>query len=205
MFTGLIKEIATVASLNAHTLTLHASYRPAIGDSIAINGACLSVTALSPQGFSVELSKESQALLALERFKRHVHIEPAMRQYDRFDGHMVQGHIDAIGTITSIVTTPQSSDFYIQVDEAMMPLIIPKGSITIDGVSLTVNSVQSNSFRLTLIPITLKETLFNSYQKGMRVNIETDIIARTLWHQQHYLASSKRQNSAMEQAIAAWY
>lgn len=206
MFTGLIKEIATVTSFHANTLTLNATYRPNIGDSIAINGACLTVTHLHTTGFSVELSNESSELLALERFNAHVHIEPAMQQHDRFDGHMVQGHIDAIGTIITIVNSARSTDVHIRIDAKYMPLIIEKGSIAIDGVSLTINTVYDDSFRLTIIPLTRQATLFNQYKKGMRVNIETDIIARTLWHQQRYIKEAATKNSdAFEQSIAAWY
>ncbi|MEA1917610.1 MAG: riboflavin synthase [Campylobacterota bacterium] len=178
MFTGLIREMATVKSFSNSVLTLSASYRPKLGDSIAINGACLSVTSLNSDGFSVELSPESQKHLALENFKNEVHIEPAMMMGDRFEGHIVQGHIDAIGKIKEIKNSGNSFDVIVEVDEKHIAFIVPKGSITIDGVSLTVNDVNKNSFRLTIIPITMKETLFKRYKKGSLVNIETDMFAR---------------------------
>ena len=182
MFTGLIREMATVKSFANNTLTLKAFYRPKMGDSIAINGVCLSVTALFNDGFSVELSPETQGTVALEKLKGRVHIEPAMMMGDRFEGHIVQGHVDTVGTITQIKNNGNSYDVFVEIDPKFIAYIVPKGSITIDGVSLTVNEVFESSFRLTIIPITMKETLFGSYQKGTRVNIETDMFARYIEH-----------------------
>jgi riboflavin synthase len=182
MFTGLIREMATVKSFANNTLTLEAVYRPKLGDSIAINGTCLSVTALFSNGFSVELSPETQRTIALEKLKGKVHMEPAMMMGERFEGHIVQGHVDTIGTITQINNNGNSYDFFVEVDPKFIAYIVPKGSIAIDGVSLTVNEVFESSFRLTIIPITMKETLFGSYQKGTRVNIETDMFARYIEH-----------------------
>ncbi len=182
MFTGLIREMATVKSYNSNTLALKAKHRPKLGDSIAINGACLSVVSIEPDGFSVELSPETQKYIALERLNGSVHIEPAMMMGDRFEGHIVQGHIDTIGTVKSISNSGNSFDVIISVEPKFIRYIVPKGSICIDGVSLTVNDVQSDSFRLTIIPITMKETLFATYKKGSRVNIETDMFARYIEH-----------------------
>ncbi len=182
MFTGLIREMAEVKSLAGSTLTLKAKYRPKIGDSIAINGACLTVTQLHNDGFSVELSPESQSVLAMENYKNKVHIEPAMQMGDRFEGHIVQGHVDTVGTIKKITDNGNSYDVFVSVDTKFIPYIVPKGSITIDGVSLTVNEVFEDSFRLTIIPHTMKETLFSTYKEGSRVNIETDMFARYIEH-----------------------
>jgi len=182
MFTGLIREMATVKSLSNNTLTLQAKYRPKMGDSIAINGTCLSVTALLPNGFSVELSPETQKHIAIDQLKGKVHIEPAMMMGDRFEGHIVQGHVDTIGTITQITNNGNSYDVFVEVDPKQIAYVVPKGSITIDGVSLTVNEVFKSSFRLTIIPITMKETLFGSYRVGTRVNVETDMFARYIEH-----------------------
>ena len=182
MFTGLIREMATVKSFVGSKLTLKAAYKPKIGDSIAINGACLTVIEVTNDGFSVELSPESQKLLALENYKEKVHIEPAMQMGDRFEGHIVQGHVDTVGTIEKITDNGNSFDVFVSVEKRFLPYIVPKGSITIDGVSLTVNEVFENSFRLTVIPHTMKETLFATYKKGSRVNIETDMFARYIEH-----------------------
>ena len=182
MFTGLIREMAEVKSFANNTLTLRAKYKALIGDSIAINGACLTVTKVHNDGFSVELSPESQNILALENYKNKVHIEPAMSMGDKFEGHIVQGHVDTLGTVTAIKDNGNSYDIFISVDTKFIPYIVPKGSITIDGVSLTVNEVFKDSFRLTIIPHTMKETLFATYKKGLHVNIETDMFARYIAH-----------------------
>ncbi|WP_434657516.1 riboflavin synthase [Sulfurimonas sp. NW9] len=182
MFTGLIREVATVKSFVGSTLSIRATYKAGIGDSIAVNGACLTVVKVNPDGFAVELSPESQKLLAIENYKNEVHIEPAMKMGDRFEGHIVQGHVDTVGTIKEIKNNGNSYDVFITVEKKFIPYIVPKGSITIDGVSLTVNDVDENSFRLTIIPHTMKETLFKNYKKGSRVNVETDMFARYVAH-----------------------
>ena len=188
MFTGLIREMATVRHFGGDRLSLKAAYRPKLGDSIAINGACLSVVSLENDGFTVELSPETQGIIATENLKGRVHIEPAMQLGDRLEGHIVQGHVDTLGTVESIVNNGNSYDVVIAVDKKFIPYIVPKGSIAIDGVSLTVNNVYESGFRLTIIPITMKETLFGSYKKGTKVNIETDMFARYI---AHFLAHKK--------------
>lgn len=182
MFTGLIREIAHVKSLVGSKLAIRAKYKAKLGDSIAINGACLTVIEVLDDGFIVELSPESQKLLAMENYKNEVHIEPAMMMGDRFEGHVVQGHVDAMGEIKEIKNNGNSFDVFIKIDKRFIPYIIPKGSITVDGVSLTVNEVFDESFRLTIIPHTMRETLFKNYKKGSHVNIETDMFARYVAH-----------------------
>ncbi len=182
MFTGLIREMAKVVSLNNSLLTLKAKYSPKIGDSIAINGACLTAVKVTKDTFSVEISPESQKILAMENFKNEVHIEPAMMMGDRFEGHIVQGHVDCLGTISSIKNNGNSTDFYILLPCEYTKFIIPKGSITVDGVSLTVNEVLKDSFRLTVIPHTIKNTLFKTYSVGSKVNLETDMFARYVYN-----------------------
>ena len=182
MFTGLIREIATVQSFVGSTLSISAKHKAKLGDSIAINGACLTVVKVTPSGFCVELSPESQKLLAIENYKNEVHIEPAMMMGDRFEGHVVQGHIDTVGTIKEIKNNGNSFDVFIEVAPKYIAYIVPKGSITIDGVSLTINDVNTNIFRLTIIPHTMSETLFRNYTKGSKVNVETDMFARYVAH-----------------------
>ncbi len=190
MFTGLIREMAQVKSFGGNRLSLKAAHKPKLGDSIAINGTCLSVVSIESDGFSVELSPETLKHIATEKLSGMVHIEPAMMMGDRFEGHIVQGHIDTIGTIRSITDNGNSYDVIVDVDSEFIPLIPPKGSITIDGISLTVNEVMGGAFRLTIIPITMRETLFGTYKKGARVNIETDVFAR---YMRHILTASKSQ------------
>ena len=226
MFNGLIREIAQVASFSGDLLRLRARYRPALGDSVAVNGACLSVTRLFADGFAVQLSSETARVIAVQNLRGPVHIEPAMRIGDRIDGHLIQGHVDAVGEIYKISKLPSGVDFFIRAPLHIAPLLAPKGSVAIDGVSLTINEVleggnfthkdrkgshganfsgaslhgqnfssnsvrdpnsldanlkseaQSCAIRLTIIPLTLKDTLFGTYKIGRRVNIETDLLAR---------------------------
>ena len=214
MFNGLIREIAQVASFSGDLLRLRARYRPALGDSVAVNGACLSVTRLFADGFAVQLSSETARIIAVQNLRGPVHIEPAMRLGERIDGHLIQGHVDAVGEIYKISKLASGVDFFIRAPLHIAPLLAPKGSVAIDGVSLTINEVleggnfthkdpfganssdsnsvcdpsslgvnlkseaQSCAIRLTIIPLTLKDTLFGTYKIGRRVNIETDLLAR---------------------------
>ena len=174
--------MASVKSFGGNRLALKAHYKAKLGDSIAINGTCLSVVSIESDGFTVELSPETLNHIATEKLTGQVHIEPAMMMGERFEGHIVQGHIDTIGTVESIADSGNSFDIIIAVDPKFITLIPPKGSIAIDGVSLTVNEVMKETFRLTIIPITMRETLFGTYKKGTRVNIETDVFARYMKH-----------------------
>ncbi len=182
MFTGLIREFAHVVGYENNLLTLKASYKPSIGDSIAVNGVCLTVVRVFDGGFSVELSLETRALIAVENLKGEVHMEPALALGDRLDGHMVQGHVDCLGEVKAINVRENGVDMYISLPKEFIIFVIPKGSITIDGVSLTVNEVGKSDFRLTIIPHTFEKTLFKSYKVGRIVNIETDMFARYIYH-----------------------
>ena len=182
MFTGLIREVAKVKSLQNDFLTVASDYTPALGDSIAINGVCLSVVEFSKGWFKVEISPETRAVVAIENFKDGVHIEPAMRVNDRLEGHIVQGHIDAIGVVKKIERESNGVHLTIEIPKEKIKFVIPKGSIAIDGVSLTVNEVYESSFKLTIIPITINHTIIKNYRVGTRVNVETDMFARYLYH-----------------------
>ena len=182
MFTGLIREMATVKRYAGNILTLRADYRPAIGDSVAVNGVCLTVTALHADGFDVELADETREVIDEGRLSGQVHIEPAMQMGDRFEGHIVQGHVDCMGEIVAITPRSNGTDYRIRLPHDQMAYVIPKGSITVDGVSLTVNDVGDDAFRLTIIPHTIENTLFKTYRVGTHVNIETDFFARYIEH-----------------------
>jgi len=182
MFTGLIREFAHVVSYQNNFLTIGSKYKPNIGDSIAVNGVCLTVVSLNSDTFSVELSVETRDIMAVENLKGQVHIEPAMAVGDRLEGHIVQGHVDCIGEIKSIIKNDNATDMSISLPKEYKKFIIPKGSIAIDGVSLTLNDIDKDEFRLTIISHTLEKTLFKMYKVGRRVNIETDMFARYLYH-----------------------
>jgi len=182
MFTGLIREIATVKSYQNNILTIQSKHKAKLGDSIAINGVCLTVIKVHSDGFDLELADETRSIIDESKISGQVHIEPAMMMNDRFEGHIVQGHVDCVGTVSKITPRENATDFIITVDPKYIAHIIPKGSITIDGISLTVNDVGSDNFRLTIIPHTLKETLMKNYKVGTKLNIETDVFARYIDH-----------------------
>ncbi|MBM0636659.1 riboflavin synthase [Campylobacter sp. VicNov18] len=178
MFNGLIREIAKVRSYHANVLSLKTKYRPNLGDSLAVNGACLSVINIDKEGCEVELCNETRKSIVVENLKDEVHIEPALRYGDRIDGHLMQGHIDFIGTLEKIQKDENGINFFISLPKEAMMFMAQKGSVGIDGVSLTINEVFHTGIRLTIIPITFRETLFKKYKIGRKINIESDLLAR---------------------------
>ncbi|MDR0579942.1 MAG: riboflavin synthase [Campylobacteraceae bacterium] len=194
MFTGLIRETAKVIDFSGNILTIKAKHKPKIGDSICVNGACLTVVSIDKESFKVELSFESRSVLALENFKGSVHIEPSLKLGEGLEGHLVQGHVDGVGKVTKIEQHENSTDFYIAVPQSIYKFMIPKGSVAIDGISLTVNEVGEDFIRLTIISHTMKETLFYTYKTGRLVNIESDMIARYL----HNLTTKKNTDKRIE-------
>lgn len=178
MFNGLVREIARVKSYQNNALSLIARHKPSLGDSIAVNGACLTVTQVFANGFAVELSRETRTHIATENLRDKVHIEPALRYGERIDGHLLQGHIDGVGEISRIERNENGVDFFVKIPPNLAQFMAQKGSVAIDGISLTINEVYQNGIRLTLIPLTLKKSLFGSYQVGRRVNVESDLLAR---------------------------
>jgi len=192
MFTGLIREIAKVKRYQNNILTIQSQHPAKLGDSIAINGVCLTVIKVNSDGFDLELADETRAIIDESKLSGEVHIEPAMQMHDRFEGHIVQGHVDCVGEVIQITPRQNATDFIIKVDPQYIAHIIPKGSITIDGISLTVNDVYEDRFRLTIIPHTLKETLMRNYHIGTKLNIETDLFARYIDHILHHRQQSKK-------------
>ena len=182
MFTGLIREISTVKNYANNILIIQSKHKAKLGDSIAINGVCLTVIKVNSDGFELELADETRSIIDESKITGEVHIEPAMQMNDRFEGHIVQGHVDCIGVVEKITPLENATDFIIKVERKYIAHIIPKGSITIDGISLTVNDVYKDTFRLTIIPHTLKETLMKNYVIGTKLNIETDVFARYIDH-----------------------
>jgi len=201
MFNGLIRETAKIKSFSNNKLKILANYKPETGDSIAINGVCLTATKIYPDGFEVEMSPETQKIVPLENYQpgKEVHIEPALRFGDRIDGHLIQGHVDAVGEVLEIKKNGNSYDVIIKTDPSIIKYIAPKGSIAIDGVSLTVNEVFSDRFRLTIIPHTFENTLFKTYRLHQKVNIETDMFARYIYHM------LKNSPEDINEKILAWW
>ena len=205
MFTGLIREIATVQSYKNNILTIQSKHKAKLGDSIAINGVCLTVIKVHSDGFDLELADETRSIIDESKLSGKVHMEPAMMMNDRFEGHIVQGHVDCIGTVSQITPRENATDFIIKVDKKYIAHIIPKGSITIDGISLTVNDVYEESFRLTIIPHTFNETLMKNYKIGTKLNIETDVFARYIDHILAHRSSKKSMGWSDVDAIQMSY
>jgi riboflavin synthase len=150
-----------------------------LGDSIAVNGVCLTVTALTGDLFTVDVSQETlNCTQGLDRIGVHVNLEKAMRLSDRLGGHLVSGHVDAVGTVVKFEPAGESFVLVIQAPESIMRFLTHKGSITVNGVSLTVNRIEGNVFSVNLIPHTLAMTNLKELVPGMLVNLETDMLAR---------------------------
>ncbi len=205
MFTGLIREIAKVKSYQNNILSIQSKHPAKLGDSIAINGVCLTVIKVNADGFDLELADETRSIIDESKIMGEVHIEPAMQMSDRFEGHIVQGHVDCVGVVAQITSRENATDFIIRVDPKYIAHIIPKGSITIDGISLTVNDVYEDSFRLTIIPHTLRETLMRNYQIGTKLNIETDVFARYIDHILQHRSRKKSMSWGEVDAMAMSY
>ncbi len=188
MFTGIIKDVGKVTavtdagadrSLKIEVAQLDLSGLP-IGASIAVNGVCLTAVELAAKYFVADVSSETLAVTTLGALQpgAPVNIEPALRVGDSIDGHWVTGHVDGVGQITAMGEAGRSKTFAIKVPQALSRYVAKKGSIAVDGVSLTVNTVARREFEVTIIPHTQLETTFGHYQVGSAVNIEVDIVAR---------------------------
>ncbi len=184
MFTGLVANIGEVVSYSGDKLKIKANIDCKLGDSIAINGVCLTVVHIWGDMFVVDVSQQTQKTVAANNFKNKVHIEQAMRLSDRLDGHIVQGHIDCIGVVRQITKQQNQITLKISLDEKFMKFVIDKGSIAIDGISLTISRVDvaNSAFELTIIPHTWDNTIFQYYKIGHKVNIETDMFARYIFN-----------------------
>ncbi|MEX2352958.1 MAG: riboflavin synthase, partial [Gammaproteobacteria bacterium] len=150
------------------------------GDSICVNGVCLTVVSLTDSAFTVDVSAETLDCTTIGALTAGsmVNLEKALRIGDRLDGHLVTGHVDGTGIITSLKQSARSWECQIEAPEELTPYLCRKGSICVDGVSLTVNDVSGRTFSISVIPHTMTHTIFNNYEKGSRVNLEVDIIAR---------------------------
>lgn len=190
MFTGIIAAIGMIDQIespgsdkrihiNAGKLDLS---DVKVGDSICINGVCLTAVELSPNGFIVDVSVETLSCTTFNYLQPgdRVNLEKALQLSDRLDGHIVMGHTDGVGSIRGQERDARSTRYTIEAPEELMPYLCKKGSVCVDGVSLTVNDVNKNSFSVNIIPHTMDETIFSTYETGTRVNLEIDVIARYL-------------------------
>lgn len=187
MFTGIIEEIGHIKAMHrgAKSITLDIAASKvmegtAVGDSISTNGVCLTVTSLTPAGFTADVMPETVRRTALSALKAgsEVNLERALTLQTRLGGHIVQGHVDGIGTVIDRQADDNALWLTIECGADLMRYIISKGSITIQGVSLTVAKVTPSTFSVSLIPHTQGVTTLHSARVGDKVNLETDIIAK---------------------------
>ncbi|MET0137189.1 MAG: riboflavin synthase [Sphingobium sp.] len=198
MFTGIITDIGTIRSAQQRgdlRLTIACGFSledVAIGASIACSGACMTVVAKGDDSFTVDISAESIACTApgLWTVGSRLNLERALKVGDELGGHIVTGHVDGVGTVLGVCAEGDSHRVGFEVPAALAPLIAPKGSITIDGVSLTVNDVKdedgSTHFSVNIIPHTWNVTTLGSLEPGRKVNLEIDTLARYLARMQTY-------------------
>ncbi len=153
-----------------------------IGDSIAVNGVCLTVIDFCDSNFSADVSQETLDCSIFDKLQigQNVNLEKSLRLNQGIDGHLVSGHVDGIGKIDSITTEGESTRINIEIDQSLEKYVAKKGSICINGVSLTVNSIENNIIGINIVPHTFTLTTFGELEVGARVNIEIDIIARHL-------------------------
>ena len=185
MFSGIIEKTCNVKKLDlsSNPIRLYIDYNKhqlSLGDSVAVNGTCLTVSSIENHIVMFELSSETieKTNLGLLTNKSMVNIELPLTLNKLISGHLVSGHIDTVVEIVSIKTDGECLKIVIQMTEAMRPFIVQKGSITIDGVSLTVNNITDSTIDLMIIPHTFKNTTMKYYKQGQTVNIELDYIAK---------------------------
>ena len=193
MFSGIIREIGKVKSLTlqgdtarlgvvSQIFSQSAEDRAKVGDSIAISGVCLTITGIIEQEAFFDLASETRRVTTLGGLtpSSEVNLERSLRFGERLDGHLVQGHVDAIAELRAIEDQGNTIRFEFSVPSSAAVYLAAKGSVAIDGVSLTVGAVEGKLFSVYIIPYTLQETTFKHYRVGTRVNIETDCVARYL-------------------------
>lgn len=208
MFTGIIEEVGRISKIARQgqfaQVTISGSQIFSdmhLGDSIAVNGVCLTVTEFGSHHFSADVMSETLHRTTLGNLQPNspVNLERAMAANGRFGGHIVSGHIDGTGEIVSITPAHHSVWFRIKSSPNLLRYVIEKGSITIDGISLTVVDCDSESFRVSVIPHTLSQTNLGTKKVGDRVNLENDIIGKYV----EKLLQPKAENTATESRITA--
>jgi riboflavin synthase len=187
MFTGIIEEVGAVSRKSGADLAIMAKdvlVDLHLGDSIAVNGVCLTVVALNDHDFVVQVSPEtySRSTLASIRPGDAVNLERAMLAGGRFGGHMVQGHVDGVGHVAGIQPQGEFALWRFKAPSEVSKYLVPKGSVTVDGISLTVVEPTGDTFGVAVIPATLSKTTLMSKRRGDAVNLEADIIGKHIYH-----------------------
>jgi riboflavin synthase len=183
MFTGLVKEVGTVVSMDGGRLTIDAaetSQGVQLGDSIAIDGVCLTVVTFDGATLSFDAVPETLARTALGSLDQgsRVNLEPALRAGDPLGGHYVQGHVDGVGAVESVVPEGEGRRVRFEAPAELLKYIVAKGSIAVQGTSLTVAAVDESGFEVALIPHTLQATTLGELEPEQPVNLETDVLAK---------------------------
>ena len=188
MFTGIIQAKGSIAALDRRggdvRLSVQSDSLPFasydVGESIAVNGVCLTAVELRADGFDTDVSVETLDVTSLGGLGvgDHVNLEPSLSLGDRLGGHLVSGHVDCLGTVTSRKADARSIRFTVEIPEEFGRYVARKGSVTLDGVSLTVNDVSAVSFEVNIIPHTADVTIIGDYAVGTNVNVEVDLLAR---------------------------
>jgi riboflavin synthase len=186
VFTGLVEDLGTITDLQRSAEGVEISVRTSLvdelreGDSIAVNGVCLTATAVSGDSFAAQITREtvSRSSLADAEPGSEVNLELPLRAADRLGGHLVQGHVDGVGTITGVAPEGNSCRIEVDAPAELMRYVVEKGSIAVDGISLTVADLDEQSFTVSLIPETLKRTNLGHAQPGRNVNLEVDVLAK---------------------------
>lgn len=190
MFTGIIEAVGHIESIESKAGDKRFKINVgkldmsdvALGDSIACNGVCLTAIEFDQQSYVADVSSETLNLTTLAAIEKGalVNLEKALTPTTRLGGHLVSGHVDGIGEIVAIKNEARSIQYQVKPPQSLAKYIAKKGSITVDGVSLTVNELQGDDFMLNLVPHTLQETTAKNYQVGSKVNLEVDLLARYL-------------------------
>jgi riboflavin synthase len=187
MFTGIIEDVGSVANINKLAGRWEIAVRTNLdcreilpGESIAVDGVCLTAIRVEEETFVADASLETLSVTTLKGKSTgdRVNIERAMRANSRFGGHMVMGHVDAIGRVAAVGRAGDSIRIEIEIPREIVPYVVRKGSVAIDGISLTVNDQHDNRFTLNVIPFSSSNTTIGSKTLGDQVNVETDIVAR---------------------------
>ena len=187
MFSGIIADVGIIKQATDREGGLRLSVATEalgmddvqLGDSIAVNGVCLTVVKIDGHTFTVDVSRETlDCTVGLEHQGAHVNLEKALRLADRLGGHLVSGHVDGVGEVVAFTNLGESWKLSVRAPQALAKYVAVKGSITINGVSLTVNEVDGAVFSVNLIPHTLDVTTLNELHAGVKVNLEIDLIAR---------------------------
>lgn len=209
MFTGIVEELGTVIawepSVDAARITVQAPLAvsdAAHGDSIAVSGVCLTVVDRGEDWFTADVMAQTMTMSTLTAPApgTPVNIERAAQVGDRLGGHIVQGHIDGTSEVLTVTPGEAWRVLRFSLDRALAPLVVDKGSIAVDGVSLTVSAVGDTWFEVSLIPETLTATTLGAAIPGTRVNIETDIVARHIQRMLHFASSTTPATSAPERS-----